>query len=82
MDWAYVLVIILSIFLAIFLLLGIILVILFIRVSVQIKAVTESARRTAESIEDIVGNANRFSGPGLVARSLLKQVKKFKREKK
>ncbi len=82
MDWAYVLVIILSIFLAFFLLLGIILVVLLIRVTTQIKIVTESARRTVESIEGIVGNAGRFAGPGLIARSFMKRVKKLKKEKK
>jgi hypothetical protein len=81
MDWAYVLVIILSIFLALFLLLGIILVVLLIRVTVQIKSVTESARRTAENIENIVGNAGRFSGPGFFAKAVLKQVKKMKKRK-
>lgn len=82
MDWAYVLVIILSIFLALFLLLGIVLVILLIRVTIQIKGVTDSARRTAENIEGMVSNAGRFSGPGLLARSFYKQVRKFKKEKK
>lgn len=82
MDWAYVLVIILSIFLALFLLLGIILVVMLIRVTTQIKGVTDSARRTAENIESMVGNASKFSGPGLLARSFYKQVKKFKKERK
>jgi len=82
MEWAYVLVIILSIFLALFLLVGIILVVLLIRVTTQIKAVTDSARRTAESIEGMVGNAGRFAGPELLARSLFKQVKKFKKKEK
>jgi len=82
MNWAYVLVIILSVFLALFLLLGIILVVLLIRVTTQIKGVTDSARRTAENIESMVGNASKFSAPGLVARSLFKQVRKFKKEKK
>jgi uncharacterized protein YoxC len=80
-SWAYVLVIILSIFLALFLLLGIVLVVMLIRVTTQIKGVTDSARRTAENIENIVDNASRFSGPGLLARSFYKQVRKFKKEK-
>lgn len=82
MDWAYVLVIILSIFLAIFLLLGIILTILLIRVSMQIKHVTESAQRTADSIESIVSDASRFSSPMLIGKMLLKQIKKVKGAKK
>ncbi len=82
MDWAYVLVIILSIFLAVFLLLGIILTILLIRVSIQIKNVTASAQRTADSIESIVGGASRFSSPMLIGKMLVKQVKKMKGAKK
>lgn len=82
MDWAYVLVIILSVFLAIFLLLGIILTILLIRVSIQIKNVTESAQRTADSIENIVGNASRFSSPMLIGRMFVKQIKKVRGAKK
>ncbi len=81
MDWAYVLVIILSIFLALFLLLGIVLVILLIRVTIQIKSVTESAQKTVSSIEGLVGNVSKFSSPGLVARMLFKQAKKFKKKK-
>lgn len=82
MDWAYVLVIILSIFLAIFLLLGIILTILLIRVSLQIKNVTESAQRTADSIENLVGGASRFSSPLLIGKMLVKRIKKVKGTKK
>lgn len=81
MDWAYVLVIILSIFLALFLLLGTILVVMLIRVTSQIKSVTDSARRTAENIEGIVGSASKFAGPSMLARTLYKQVKKLKKEK-
>ena len=81
MDWAYVLVIILSIFLALFLLLGIILVALLIRVTIQIKSVTESAQRTANDIESAVHNISRFSGPGMFASALLRGAKKFKKKK-
>lgn len=82
MEWAYILVIILSIFLALFLLLGIILVVLLIRVTLQIKSVAGTAKRTADSLETIVGNATKFTSPGLLARSLFKQVKKFRKAKK
>ena len=57
-------------------------VVLLIRVTVQIKGVTESARRTAENIEGIVGSAGKFAGPGMIARTLFKQAKKFKKGKK
>lgn len=82
MDWAYVLVIILSIFLAIFLLLGIILTVLLIRVSLQIKSVTETAQKTANNIESLVSGASKFSSPMLIGKMLLKQVKKVKGGKK
>lgn len=81
MDWAYVLVIILSIFLAVFLLLGIVLVILLIRVTSQIKRVTETAEKTATNIESIVGNVGKFSSPALLASTVFRQVKKFKKRK-
>ena len=81
MDWAYVLVIILSIFLALFLLLGIVLVILLIRVTLQIKSVTESAQKTAGNIESLVSNVSRFSSPTILARTLFKQAKKLKKRK-
>lgn len=82
MDWAYALVIILSIFLAIFLILGIVLVVLLIRVTLQIKSVTESAKRTSDTIENLVSNARRFGDAGLLMRTVMKQVKKIKKEKK
>ncbi len=81
MDWAYVLVIILSVFLALFLILGIILVILLIRVTMQIKSVTDSAKRTAIDIEGLVKNARKFSGGASLAKTLFKQAKKFKKRK-
>ncbi len=79
MDWAYVLVIILSVFLALFLLLSIVLAILLIRVTMQIKSVTESAQRTAGTIEDLVKGAKKFSGPAFFAKAVMKQAKKFKK---
>ncbi len=82
MDWAYVLVIILSIFLALFLILGIILVILLIKVTLQIKSVTDSAKRTAVDIEGLVSNARKFAGAGMLAKVLMGQVKKIKKKRK
>lgn len=81
MDWAHVLVIILSIFLAIFLLLGIILIIMLIRVTLQIKKVTESAQRTADGIEGIVTGFSKFSSPSLVGKMVLSRVKKLRKRK-
>jgi len=81
MDWAYALVIILSIFLAVFLILGIILVYLLIRVTLQIRSVTESAKRTTDTIEGLVSNARKFSDVSLLVGTVMKQAKKFKKRK-
>lgn len=81
MDWAQVLVIILSIFLALFLLLGIILTILLIRLTQQIKSVTASAQRTANDIEGLVANITKFSSPSLAMKLFMKQAKKLKKRK-
>jgi len=81
MDWAQVLVIILSIFLALFLLLGIILVILLIRLTQQIRSVTSTAQKTANNIESAVAGITRFTSPALVARMLMRQAKKFNKRK-
>jgi|TARA_B100001245_G_scaffold9812_2_gene6836 cobalamin biosynthesis protein CobD/CbiB len=78
MDAAYVLVIILSSFLALFLLLSIILAILLIRITLQIKAVTDTAQRTAGTVEQMVKGAKRFSGPAFLVKTIMKQVKKRK----
>ncbi len=81
MDWAQVLVIILSVFLALFLLLGIILTVLLIRLTQQIRAVTASAQRTAEGVENAVVNISRFSSPGFATKIALSQLKKLKKRK-
>lgn len=81
MDWAQILVIILSVFLALFLLLGIILTVLLIRLTQQIKSVTASAQRTANDIEGIVGSLAKFSSPSLAMKLLMKQAKKLKKRK-
>lgn len=81
MDWAYVLVIILSVFLAVFLILGIVLAVLLIRVTMQIKSVTDSAKRTSDTIEGFVTNARKASDIGLLVRTAMKAAKKFKKGK-
>ena len=81
MDWAYVLVIILSIFLAVFLILGIVLIILLIRVTMQIKSVTDSAKRTTDAIEGFVTGARRLSDVKFLVNTFVKQAKKFKQRK-
>lgn len=78
MDWAQILVIILSIFLALFLLLAIILTALFIKLTRQIKAVTGSAQRTAESVEKAVVGFTNVTSPLYLTKMLAKQIKKYK----
>lgn len=79
MEWAQVLVIILSVFLVIFLLCGIILAILLIKVTRQIKRVTSSAQRTAESIEHVVGSFSKATAPTMIIKMIMKQFKKSKK---
>lgn len=57
MEWAQVLVIILSVVLAIFLLLSIMLVIMLIKITRQIKAITGVAERAVLRFEGIASNA-------------------------
>lgn len=78
MDWAQILVIILSIFLALFLLLAIVLTVILIKLTRQIKSVTGSAQRTAESVEKAVVGFTNVTSPVFLAKMLSKQVKKFK----
>jgi regulatory protein YycI of two-component signal transduction system YycFG len=79
MDWAQVLVVILSLFLAIFLLLAIVLTVMLIKVTRQIKTVTESAQRTAEHIEKAVGGVGKIVSPALLLRTISKYFKKAKK---
>ncbi|MDB5177683.1 MAG: exported protein of unknown function [Candidatus Saccharibacteria bacterium] len=78
MDWAQILVIILSVFLALFLLLAIILMVVLIKLTRQIKSVTGSAQRTAESVEKAVVGFTNITSPVFLAKQFAKQVKKFK----
>lgn len=81
MDWAYALVIVLSIFLAIFLILGIVLVVLLIRVTLQIKSVTESAKRTSDVIEGFVTSTRRVRDLKMMFGTVIGQAKKIKKRK-
>jgi len=82
MDWAQILVVILSIFLALFLLLGIVLVVMLIKVTRQIKAVTDSARNTVEHIEHAVAGVAKVTSPLVMLRTITKHFKKEKRHRK
>ena len=83
---AEVLVIILSVVLSVFLILAIILIIYLIRVSAEIRKITESARRTVDSIENTVSNAGKWVSPAIVAqlfgKYLKKMVRNYTKEKK
>lgn len=81
MDWAQILVIILSAFLALFLLLAIILTVILIKLTRQIKAVTGSAQRTAESVEKAVVGFTNVTSPVYLAKLVGKQIKKYKKLK-
>ncbi len=78
MEWAQVLVIILSVFLALFLLLAIILVGLLIKVTKQIRSITATAERTAMKFESAASNAATFTSPVAIA----KIVKSFISDRK
>jgi len=80
MEWAQILVIILSVFLAIFLLLAIILTALLIRVTHQIKSVTDTAQRTVESIEDAVKGFGSAGSSLMIGRLIAKQLNKFRKK--
>lgn len=79
MDWAQILVIILSVFLAVFLLLAIILTILLIKVTRQIKTVTGTAMKTAEGLEKAVAGFTTITSPVLLLRTLKDFIKKNKK---
>lgn len=70
-DWAYVLVIILSCFFALLLLLAIILIAMLIGVTHKIRQVTKSAQNTAEHIEQIVATTTRTITPVMLLKKLL-----------
>ena len=68
MEWAQVLVIILSVFLALFLLLAIVLVALLIKVTRQIKSITNTAERTVDKVENVAGKFSAAASPAVVAK--------------
>lgn len=79
MDWAQILVIILSTFLAIFLILAIILTILLIKVTRQIKEVTGTAVRAAEGLEKAIAGFTAMTSPFVMFKTAMKYVKKYKK---
>ena len=79
MEWAQILVIILSLFLALFLLLGIVLLVLLIKVTKQIKSVAGAAERTALKFEGAASNLVTFSSPAALFKLVASFVKNFKK---
>lgn len=75
-----ILVILLSSFLALFLFIGIVLAVLLIRITRQIKRVTDSAERTATSIEHVVSGAEKIATPAMVAKLVLSQFKNIRKK--
>jgi uncharacterized protein YoxC len=80
MDWAQILVIILSVFLAIFLILAIVLTILLIKVTRQIKEVTNTAARTAQGFEKAITSLGAITSPLVMFQAVMKYVKKHKKK--
>lgn len=81
-DWAYVLVIILSCFLGLFLLLAIVLVAMLIGVTHKIRQVTKSAQNTAEHIEQMVVATSKTVTPLMLFKKLLKKSKENRNVKR
>lgn len=79
MEWAQVLVIILSVFLALFLLLGIVLLVFLIKITRQIKAVAGVAERTALKFEGVASNIAMFSSARSVTKFVSSFIKNFKK---
>lgn len=82
MDWAYILVIILAIILAIFLILGIVLIVLLINVTMQIKAVTESAKRAVVDVQGLVAMARKVGSASILTKFVTDQVKRVRKTRK
>ena len=78
MDWAQILVIILSIFLAIFLLVAIILVVLLIKVTRKIQKVTDSAHSTMENVERMASKVTNLTSLNFIAGMVTKRFTKLK----
>ena len=81
MEWAMILVIILSITLAIFLVVSIILMIKLIKISKQINSITSTAQRTVSSVENKVQSFMAIATPMAAAKYIQSFVKNFNKKK-
>lgn len=78
MDWAQILVIILSIFLAIFLLIGIVLGIMLVQLTHRIRKIAATAERAAVSMEHAMKSARFAAIPAMIFSRMMKFRKKEK----
>lgn len=74
MDWAQILVILLSVLFAIFLVIVTALAILLLKLTKQIKATTASAERTVEALEESVTIFNKAALPAMLTKRLVSQL--------
>lgn len=77
-DWAQVLVVILSIFLVIFLIVGIVLGLMVIRLTRQIRTIAEVAGRTVQGLERAAQSARFTAIPAMILTRVMKVMKKEK----
>ena len=77
MEWAQILVIMLSVLLALLLVLAIVLTIILIRITQRISAVVESAERVATNLEATTDNITRFTSPFWLAKTAVSSIKKL-----
>ena len=77
-DWAQILVIILSTFLAIFLIVGIILAVMLVRLTRQIRTIAAVAERTMEGFERAARNVRLAAVPTMILGKVMKFIKKEK----
>ena len=80
MDWAQILVVILSIFLGLLVLSAVVLVVMLIRLTHQIKAVSTNAERVVHNVEDAVRSFSGMSSSFAVLQSVAKRFRKHKKK--
>jgi cell shape-determining protein MreC len=80
MDWAQILVIILSIFLGLLVLSAVVLVVMFIRLTHQIKSVADNTERAMRNIEDAVHSFSKTSSSLAALKMIFKRLKKRKKK--
>lgn len=77
MEWAQILVIMLSVLLALLLVLAIVLTVILIRITQRISAVVESAERVAANLEATTDNIARVTSPFWLAKTAVSSIKKL-----